>query len=359
MRQQLVAILACCGLLFVFLQDATAEPASLVEIASMLRLQDQAWRDIKAHYTCKQLAVASNGTRELKREHRMTWSMTDLGWERMTRTTSRKGSFDWVEEASFDGQYYMAGDSQGLGSGAIGHQIHPFLQISESPKYFGLYVTGMDIGMPMSVAEFLASRGSDIKVIESSSERWMVEGPDPYGEHHFIKLTLDSRFGFRPSRIELRDELGVYTIFEIGNYDCFQGERGRFWFPKSGKWIGFDPEARVCDSEMEYELQDLSVDQHPNESHFRLHFPKGAALLNRDTGEGAYLTADSIPGDVPTFPTKLETLEDHDLRVTRSERSGLIAPARSNRGWLYVINVVVLAATILVMVYKRVRHPSQ
>ena len=59
----------------------------------------------------------------------------------------------WI---TFNGEIYTTWDSQSVGSGTVGHNVHGFLHNPESPRRFGLCVTGFEVGHPVRVAEFLS-----------------------------------------------------------------------------------------------------------------------------------------------------------------------------------------------------------
>ena len=268
------------------------------------------------------------------------WTVTKDGRELVRRETVRSpggGRDGHIDAASFDGEYYMNLSNQAEGSGGVGHQSDSFLMTLDSPKGFGLVVTGLELGMPMRVQEFVQRDQATITV-DATTDTVVVEGADPLADGFHLRLVLSPVYGFRPIRIESRDSKGLYTTWDIKEYQEVVGIRGSFWFPKRVERHGYRPSPREVGTISTFSLDKIECDRHPDRREFRFSYPRGALIVSSDTGEGFYLTADSTPEDVPGFKGKQMSYSEHDSRDRLQS-----APPPRRRHLLLIANVVILA----------------
>jgi len=335
------------GLAFQHVATVWADVPTRDVMAAELRRQDAAWDDLDVHYRFESEIRTDNGTWKTDPVLRLRWLQTQQGWQRVRRERDVESGV-WVEEASHDGEFFMAGDSQGVGSGSIGHQTERFLYNSYVPRLFGLAVTGQELGQPLSVAEFLMSEG--VSVRPGDQGRIHVEGPDPFAEGVTLALELDPALGYRPVQLRIFDKKGPLSTYDDLRYRKLKGERGEFWFPESGIWKGIDPRDRSDASRLTYRADEIHVDTKPTRSDFILTYRTGTLLLNTDTGETIYLTADSTPADAPHFQGKRMSLAEHDRQARRS----IDAPqAKASRWNLWIACNLLGAAVILIVIFAR------
>jgi hypothetical protein len=171
---------------------AVNDRAELRRIASLLQRQDGAWDDLFVKYRWELWVPAApsesddaRGPGRLRRLQFMEWQVTRRGWERVQRLTPAPfapatAGDQRIEEASFNGTHYMTFSSQNAGSGSIGRQPMHFLNISESPKSFGIFVTGLEIGHPMTLSECLLSDDADARHARGAADRGTG---DPGSQH--------------------------------------------------------------------------------------------------------------------------------------------------------------------------------
>ncbi len=332
---------------FAIQTDASQEDQKqLAEIAQAIRKQDSAWEDLTVNYTCEVLQMKQT---KLVFDHRinLAWMTTQKGWEKFVRTSphpSEPGK-DWVEAASFNRDYYMASDSQSSGSGGFGHAVGGFLNNGYSVKKFGLFITGLELNRPISVAELLEMKEAKVKILDSSKESVIVVGQDPIADGIRYKVWLDPKIGYRPAKTEQSDRNGLLATFEIKYKKC-KGVHGDFWFPESGIWQGYEPATRSMGNQMLYKLNKIAIDSNPAKSEFVLTYPVGAKLLNYDTGEGFITTSPITEKDAPPFLGKLISM--------REIQSGPETP--SGRGpsfWWWIIGNVLLICCITAYLIRR------
>lgn len=347
-----LAVLNCTADLW-----ATVPPVG--EIAAEITRQDTAWEDLEVRYQFDATYFTDKEQWEDQPQLRMTWMLTQGGWQRVRRERNKASGEAWVEEASFDGEYYMSGDSQSAGSGAIGHQNERFLYNANVPRMFGLAVTGVELSMPVSVAEFLTSKESNVVLEESEDGKCIVaKGDDPMAAGVMLELLLDPSVGFRPRKMVISDENGLLSVYTDLDYRKCTGASGDFWFPIHGVWKGFSPGKRVEVSRMTYHAHEILVNTKPGRDKFVLTYPSGALLLNSDTGESFYLTSDSNVEDVPNFAEKRLTLWEHDRLQEKKSRSTTRQMRTSGRISLIVINLLVMVAVIAFLVVWNYRKQS-
>ena len=325
LRNRRVRRVACTLLIAViasafFKQAAGADtPNALKEkIVNELQRQDAAWDDLSVKFTIRDaIKDAKSKTFEPAALIHGQWVVTQTGRERVRRETVPLGGDPrtaQIEEASFDGEYYMTASNQRQGSGGVGHQTERFLMTLDSPKSFGLVVTGLDLGMPMSLQEFVQN-ASVTTAIDVATNSVVVEGPDPLAGGFRLRLVLSSTYGYRPTRIETSDRNGLFTTYDIFEYQEVRGTHGSFWFPKRGERHGYSPRPREVGTISTFSLDEIECNKHPDYREFRLTYPKDALILSTDTGEGFYLTTDSTPDDVPRFEGKQMPYREHDSHV--------------------------------------------
>lgn len=327
-----------------------AEGPTLETMSSELRRQDRAWNDLEIDYVIESEVVGDDGAWRSDPPLRMTWKVTQDGWQRVRRERDTE-SGTWVEEAGYNGEYYMAADSQGVGSGAIGHQNERFLYNSYVPRLYGLAVTGQELSQPLSVADFLKS--SDVVARPGDSGLIRVEGPDPFAEGVTLAVELDPSVGYRPRRLEIFDRQGPLSTYDNLQYRELKGARGSFWFPESGVWKGIQPRDRSEASRLTYRLNTIRVDTTPTAADFVLTWKKGALLLNNDTGETVYLRDDSTPGDIPNFEGKRMSIAEHDRLAQKTIDTPPIRRSRWNL--LIACNLIGIAAVLIVIFARPAR----
>ena len=311
------------------------------KVANELRRQDAAWDDLTVRFSINDV-LKDAGAKEFVPgvSIRGLWVVTKNGQELVRRETVRSpggGRDGHVQAASFDGEFYMDASNQKQGSGGVGHRISSFLMTSDSPKGFGLAVTGLELSMPMSVQEFVRREQVTINV-DATTDTVVVEGADPLADGFHLRLVLSPVYGFRPIRIESRDSKGLYTTWDIKEYQEVVGIRGSFWFPKRVERHGYRPSPREVGTISTFSLDKIECDRHPDRREFRFSYPRGALIVSSDTGEGFYLTADSTPEDVPGFKGKQMSYREHDSRDRLQS-----APPPRRRHLLLIANVVILA----------------
>lgn len=336
------------------LQEASVLRASLppvAEIAAEIARQDSAWQDLEVRYQCSTSCFTEKNQWEEQPHLLMTWLLTQKGWQRVRRERVTASGGRWVEEASFDGEFYMSGDSQSVGSGAFGHPRERFLYNSDVPRMFGLAVTGNELSQPVSVAEFLLSTESNV-VLEKSElgNLIVVKGADPLAVGVTLELTLDPQIGFRPRKLVIADKRELLSVYTDLEYQQYTGAQGNFWFPIHGVWKGFSPDKRTEVSRMTYQASEVLVDTKPARDKFILTYPSGALILNTDTGDSFYLTGDSNTADVPDFVGKRLSLQEHDRLQEETAKSMVKQKVASRRLFpLVAMNllVIVVAGAIL------------
>lgn len=342
----LVALLG--GPLTAQAQSPSQEPSpSLETIAAELRRQDAAWDDLEVRYQFESEIRGDDGQWRTDPVLRMTWKLTQAGWQRVRRERDTETG-PWIEEASYDGEFYMAGDSQGVGSGSVGHQNERFLYNSYVPRLFGLAVTGQELSQPLSVPDFLVSKG--VSATPGNDGLITVKGPDLFAEGVTLELELDPAIGYRPRVLKIYDEQGALSTYDELKYRQLTGSRGKFWFPESGVWKGVDPENRTEASRLTYRAQEIRVDTKPSRTDFVLTYRSGALLLNTDTGETVYLKADSTPADVPGFAGKRLSLAEHDRQA---ERTTDAPPVRQSRWNLLMACNLIGIVVLLIVLFSR------
>ena len=314
-----------------------------------LEHQDHAWNDLRATFSCTYYFGDSDKGFTLSRRHAMVWARTQDGWERLRRLTTKSGTNgkDWVEEAAHQGSFYMGMDSQGSGSGTIGHSPNSFLQTDESPKRFGLYIVA---GQHMTVGEYLKEFRSEMQLLPQEKGCLVVTGPDPFSDEGRITLWFAPELGYRPKEISLSDSRGTYTTFKVNAYTENITNKGKFWFPKSAIWEGYDPTTRTIDSRMQYELDSLAIDQFPNQTEFVLSYPEGALLLNTDTGETIYTSRATEPSDAPLFEDVRLSMAEHD-RLQRVKRFD--ATRKPERLWMILVTTGIVVLLSCLVVFRR------
>ncbi|MFO1043873.1 MAG: hypothetical protein U0941_18990 [Planctomycetaceae bacterium] len=343
--------LALCFLGMQTANELWAAPPPTTEIAAEITRQDLAWDDLEVRYQFDAKYLTDDDQWQDQPQLRMKWILTKGGWQRVRRERDKSSGETWVEEASFDGEYYMSGDSQSAGSGAIGHQNERFLYNSNVPRMFGLAVTGVELSMPVSVAEFLTSKTSAVVVEEAGDGLLLiVKGADPMAVGVMLELHLDPTVGYRPRKMVISDEQGLLSIYSDLEYQKCEGSRGHFWFPVHGVWRGYSPRNRVEVSRTTYHAQEVLVNTNPDRDKFVLTYPSGALLLNSDTGESFYLNSDSTTADVPNFAGKRLTLWDHDRQRENDLRSVVRQTVASRRlSPFIVINLIIFVAAVAVL----------
>lgn len=320
------------------------------KIVGELRRQDAAWDDLTVKYSIHD-DLKNPGEKDFSPldTERGVWVVTRDGWELVRREVVRSlgGVRDGhVDAASFDGEYYMDFGNQQEGSGGVGHQLNGFLMTMDSPKGFGVVVTGLELGMPMSVQEFVDQPRSTIRV-DAATNTIIVEGPDPMAEGFRIRLVLSPAYGYRPIRMESRDGKGLFSTWDVAEYQEVRGSRGSFWFPKRCERHGYHVRPREVGTISTYSLDEIVCDRHPDRREFRFSYPKGALIVSKDTGEGFYLTAASTPDDVPRFEGKQMSYAEHDGRAVAQS-----APPARRRWLLLLANIGILALVCAAVIYR-------
>jgi hypothetical protein len=337
-----------------------AAGSRLEDIADQLRRQWNAWQDISIEYTCEVWSPVAPGEYRLLHSKQMSWSVTRDGWERIRRVSERSGADAdgnaWVEEAAFNGDVYMTYDSQNAGSAAVGRQYEQFLNITYSPKIFGLYVAGLELGLPVDVPAFLRSPEASAAIVGEDEDAVVVEGRDPFAVGDTIKLWLDQTVDFNPVTIESRDSKGLLSTYDDIKYEKYEGRSGEFWFPVKGVWHGINPTDRSPGNDMRYELTVMTVDQGLTPRDFTLAYPKGALLLNTDTGETLYTSQDTLPEDAPLFRGKTITMAQHDRLAAAGENGPLGGSGDVDASKLVFlsVNVAVILVIVAAMRYSNV-----
>ncbi len=345
------------------LQETGGLQASLppvAEIAAEIARQDTAWEDLEVRYRCRTSSFTEKAAWEEQTNLLMTWILTQQGWQRVRRESRTASGGTWVEEASFDGEFYMSGDSQSVGSGAFGHQRERFLYNSNVPRMFGLTVTGDELSQPVSAAEFLLSKESNVVLEESDGGNLIVaKGADPMAVGVTLELTLDPKIGFRPRKLVIADKRGLLSVYTDLEYQQYTGAQGKFWFPIHGVWNGFSPDKRAEVSRMTYQASEVLVDTRPARDKFILTYPAGALILNTDTGDSFYLTADSNTADVPGFVGKRMSLPDHDRIQEESAKSVVRQKVSSRRLFpLVAINLLVVVVVGAILAGRKYKNQS-
>ncbi len=297
-------------------------PEGINAIADALRRQDHAWDDLTVSYKAELWTPSSGGSYQYAHTTRFRWVITSQRWEKITRITPggpgrAEGESDWEETVAFNGELYMGRDSQNQGSGTIGRKVNNLLNDAISPKTFGLVVTGQEISQPISPANFLTMKKANAKVVRTERTQVIVRGDDPVAEGYTLNLWLDPAMGYRPVQIESRDRKGLHSLIGELTYRCVKGARGDFWFPVSGILHGVKSATREFGNQVHYHLENLETDRHPSRDEFLLTYPKGALILNTDTGKSGYLTAATTKDDLPEFKGKLMSVAEHDQQKER------------------------------------------
>tara|TARA_R110002111_G_scaffold262869_1_gene342122 strand:- start:33063 stop:34148 length:1086 start_codon:yes stop_codon:yes gene_type:complete len=300
-----------------FAEGAEENDRILLKATAELEQQNQAWNDLSVNYICEGWTLEPDGKWKWYESLVLRWSVTQAGWERILRSRPESS---WVEEASFNGEYSMTFDSQQEGSAGFGHQVASFLNITDSPKIYGLYVTGLELGRPVSVAEYLKMESAQVKVLSQTGNLVVVAGDDPFAVGVHLKLTLDSNYGYRPIEIEVRDQRGLLSTYKDIEYEKFTGTRGDFWFPRKGSWYGVNPEERSPGIRMDYKLTNIKIDQNSVKEDFQLTYPKGTLLLNTDTGETTYALEEVRLEDLIGETGKTISMEQHDWLAARNQQ---------------------------------------
>jgi hypothetical protein len=331
----------------------------IATIASELRRQDAAWDDLTVDYRWEAWMRKDDGEFLRERVCNFRWMITQAGWEFLRRsrpaTTAAAGGV-WTEQASFDGEFYMTSDSQGVGSGSIGHQVVSFLYNSDSPRTF-LDVDGLELAQPVSLAEYLATESYDARIVDEGDGLVLVEGAAPFADGGRLKLWLDPAQGYRPRAFESFYRDVLFGRYEISEYRQLPGVRGKFWFPQKATWHGWVADDGSYRARNELRVQEILLDRHPDREEFRLEFPAGALIVNEDTGENGYLTSDAKSADAPRFEGMLMTLDEHDRLA---EQGRLAAPSRLSTGLRLLIgNAVLLTVIALGWYVYRVRQRSR
>jgi hypothetical protein len=339
--------------LFSLAEGAEADRDLLIKAASELQQQNQAWDDLSVEYRCEDWVPDGKGKWKWYESLLLRWSVTQSGWERILRARPES---PWTEEASFNGEHYMTYDSQQQGSAGFGHQISSFLNITYSPKIFGLFVTGLELGQPVSVAEFLQMESAHVKVLEQKNNLLVVEGDDPLAVGVRIKLTLDSNYGYRPIEMEVRDEHGLLSTYKDIEYEQFTAKRGKFWFPRKGSWYGVNPQDRSPGTRMDYTLTNLVIDQNPGKEAFQLKYPKGTLLLNTDTGVTTYAAAEVGLQDLTGETNKTISMEQHDKLAQNLNQIPDQKGKKSNGMTFALVNLAIILIIILAAVFLKVRR---
>lgn len=353
-------IVCCCFILFsrLVLSEGAEESKSLLKkAASELEKQNQAWDDLAVKYRCEYWVPDSRGQWKLDKRLSLRWSVTQSGWERILRARSEN---PWTEEASFNGEYSMTYDSQQAGSAGVGHQVSHFLNITDSPKIFGLFVTGLELGQPVSIADFLKMEATHAKVIKQVGALVIVEGDDPLAEGVRLKLTLDANYGYRPTEIEVRDERGLLSTYKEIEYEKLAGKRGDFWFPRKGSWQGVNPDDRSPGTRMDYTLTNITIDQNLDQQDFQLTYPEGTLLLNTDTGETRYAAAEVGLGDLINDTGKTISMQEHDRLAARNPQ-GVPEQLAEKPNWMTIVFVnlgIILLFILAAFLVKSRRHKS-
>lgn len=350
-------IVFCCFILLsrlILAEGAEESKSLLMKAAAELEKQNQAWDDLAVEYRCESWVPDSQGQRKLDETLLLRWSVTQSGWERIRRVRPEN---PWIEEACFNGEYSMTYDSQQAGSAGVGHQISHFLNITDSPKIFGLFVTGLELGQPVSIAKFLKMESAHVKVLEQTGSLVIVEGDDPMAEGVRLNLTLDANFGYRPIEIEVRDERGLLSTYQEIEYEKLRGKRGDFWFPRKGSWQGVNPEDRSPGTRMDYILTNITIDQSPEQQDFQLTYSKGTLLLNTDTGETRYAAAEVGLGDLINDTGKTISMEEHDRLAARNlQGTPDQLDGKSNRMTLVFVSLGIILTFILAVFLMRSRR---
>lgn len=95
---------------------------------------------------------------------------------------------------------------------------------------------------------------------------------------------------------------------------------------------------------MRYVAEEIHVDRHPEQSAFVLTYPKGALILNTDTGEGRFLTQDTVTADVPQFKGKTTSFEQHDAERNRRAMAASSEVRLDKLFLIFVANGLAVAA---------------
>ncbi len=341
-------LVSLCSLL----NGAEVNNTILMKAASELERQNQAWDDLSIKYNCEEWIPDSKEQWKLNHSLLLRWSVAQSGWEKILR--ARSGN-SWTEAASFDGEYYMTYDSQHEGSAGFGHRISPFLNISDSPKIFGLFVTGLELGQPVSVAEFLKMESAHVKVLKQANNLLIVEGDDPLAVGVRLKLTLDSNFGYRPIKIEVRDDRGLLSTYKDIEYEQFAAKRGTFWFPRKGSWHGVNPEDRSTGARMDYSLTNMVIDQNPVKEDFQLTYPTGTLLLNTDSGVTTYAAAEVSLQDLIGDTNKIISMEEHDRLAQNIELISNNEEGNATRFTFVLVNLLLIVIVILAALFIKFR----
>ena len=330
------------------------------EIAAEIKQQDRAWDDLEIRYQVDTQYLTNDQRWEDQPQLRMNWILTQSGWQRVRRERDTSSKRVWVEEASFNGDYYMSRDSQSAGSGAFGHQIERFLYHSNVPHMFGLAVSGVELSMPVSIADFLTSEESEVALEDSADGGLIIaRGNDLMAKGVKLELHLDPAVGFRPRKTVISDANRLLSIYADLKYQKCQGKSREFWFPVHGVWKGFRPGQENEVSRVTYRAQDVRVNVSPSRDRFVLTYPSGSLLLNTDTGDSFYLNSDTTTADVPFFAGKKITLAEHDLDRENEMRSETLQNVPSRRSFLFlVINLIVLVTVVFILgIWKWRKQP--
>lgn len=333
-----------------------AEPLTLKSLSDSVNAQDRKWEDLTIDYRCD---IAPTDLKVPRSKYQLRWVVTRDGMERVTRKSQQQDGTGHLEEAAYDGRHYMTFDSQRVGSGSVGQQIAQFLSQSLSPKRFGLYVTGQEVGKPITLGQWLTMPESHCKIESQSDDEVTVFGADPMAKGMSLKLVLAKKFNYRPIRLELSDDKGLLTVIDNLNYRAVTANGSTIWFPSRGEWHGFDPATRKVVSVVHYTLTNVEVDRHPNPDEFVLQYPAGCLLLNTDTSETYYTTAATTTSDPPAFTRKLMSMAEHDRLPDTA-----IVPT-SEWSSLRLVSIVLTTAVMICLAmllarrrYARVEHSA-
>lgn len=289
---------------------------ALAAIREQIRAQEEAWNDLRVEYRLEVWMPGPGDEFERRRDVRMRWMATRDGWERLTRMTrtqtGQSAARDWIEEAAFDGELCMTWDNQAEGSARIGHHLHSFLFNSDSLRTV-LDVACAQLGAPLSLSQYLALDDVEKRVSVMENGAVEVVGDDPCTDRYRLVLRLDPghEYGMSYRRRSDNDSAISISVLQVEEFQMLQG-RHPFWFPRAAVWTGIDPKTDTPLARTKFLVDRVDVNSGLTREDFRLTYPKGTLLVNGDTGENVYLTADSTLEDIPHFRGKTMTLAEHD-----------------------------------------------
>jgi hypothetical protein len=339
-----------------YASDETSQ--DLQQIAAELRRQDRAYNDITVTYVRTSFVGNDRSTPYYKT--RWTWMRSADGYERVDLWREGKEVVKpYREAASYLGDLGMTFDGQAQTGGGIGAGVYGYIGDPEVPRIYGMVLEGSELGLPITYAEFLVHPHAACvaKRVDGLIE---VQGKAVQTEGRRYRLLLDPKFGYRPVRIEEYDYDKLHVVHKDIAYQEFTGKRGSFHFATRATCEVFR-DGRMSGNGV-HEVEQIQVDRGLKRDDFVLTFPRGALVLNYDSGVNGYLIADSKPGDEKNFfAGKLISIAEHDRLQALGQDLPTLSQVKGRSGWSYFalsLTVVLIALLVLTFWHFRVRRPG-